>query len=629
MEIAYLWVKNYGPFKNQNFNFSSEYIFKYEVDKEVMLIEKNKNYIPNFYNIKELESNLTISNITGIIGDNGTGKSRLLDLVENLFTNEKILNQTILITKNSNGQFHIFKNEFTINEFKLPENQQDEQDILKNFNLHENSYLTINDKGKISTPVSIIKFSNIFDGRVKENTRIENVIDVSTNNLINNEQDFFNSEYSLDTQDADKLFHFMNAEIRRQVFFVKKFNNRDQSIIPFSLPESVTFAPISSDTLPRKGKTDNVLISTLRELWLALDEEQTNFYSKENLLTVDTELYNLKQSRLDLAYNFYKAIFHAFYNEISNKKEVLQPDLQKVFLTKSKDLLKNKNSKEDIVNNIYLFAKQITEEITDSSSLLYGVMSMIIWFKNYLEENQNQITININLNSIVDFLNIYQQSIRSCHYLNFQWRNMSSGESAYLNIYARFYSALKTKLNDNLLILIDEGDISLHPKWQRQFLFNLIKFFKEIFTKQKELQIILASHSPIIISDLPNYNIIFLKKDSTDKTKVINSIDDKYQTFASNIHTLYSNTFFLENVLIGDFAKYKIDQLIIQLNTSLSNEVYKEKNTIEKMINLIGEPLIRNRLYKLLEDKLNLQNPLDARIKFLEQEILKLQEKLK
>ncbi|MED3447910.1 AAA family ATPase [Bacillus thuringiensis] len=629
MEIAYLWVKNYGPFQNQNFNFSSEYIFKYEIDKELLLIEKNNNHIPDFYNI-EPESNLKIGNVTGIVGDNGTGKSRLLDLTENIFTNEKISNQTILIIK-SNGKFHIIKNQLPIKNFKLlkQENYQDEQDILKDFNLLENLHSFTNKKSKPYSPISIIKFSNIFDGRVKEQKKRKDIIDISTNNLINNEQNFFNPEYSLDTQDVDKLFNFMNSEIRRQVFFVKQFNSKEQSFIPFSLPESITFTPISSDMLPDVQETDTILIRTLKKIWFTLYNEQNDFYNKENLLKVATESYTSEQRRQELIYNFYTAIFHAFYNEVSNKKEVIPSNLQEKFSAKSEPFLTNTHGKKNIIKNIPLLAKQMLVEITDTSSLLYGVMNMIVWFENYMKEKQNSISIHINLNDIEEFLNIYQQSIRTCHYLNFQWRNMSSGENAYLNIYARFYSTLKTTLNENLLILIDEADVSLHPKWQRQFLFNLIQFFKGIYSQQKELQIILTSHSPIIISDLPNYNIVFLKKDSTNTTRVIKSIDDKHQTFASNIHTLYSNTFFLENVLIGEFAKYKINQLITELTTHSSEVVYKNKNIIEKKIDLIGEPLLRNRLYKLLEDKLSLKSSLETRIEFLEQEILRLQEKLK
>ena len=82
MEILFIWLFDYKNFKEQGFNFSSEFIFNVEKEgkKSYQLnISKNKNFIPNFFE----KSN--ILNVTAIIGQNGSGKSNILDFIKNSF----------------------------------------------------------------------------------------------------------------------------------------------------------------------------------------------------------------------------------------------------------------------------------------------------------------------------------------------------------------------------------------------------------------------------------------------------------------------------------------------------------------------------------------------------------------
>lgn len=77
MELVYLWVKEYKNIKNQGFNFSPrfecEFFPKYDKDGKLKdnceLKITPKDYVSIF------PDNI---NITAIVGENGTGKSRLL-----------------------------------------------------------------------------------------------------------------------------------------------------------------------------------------------------------------------------------------------------------------------------------------------------------------------------------------------------------------------------------------------------------------------------------------------------------------------------------------------------------------------------------------------------------------------
>lgn len=95
------------------------------------------------------------------------------------------------------------------------------------------------------------------------------------------------------------------------------------------------------------------------------------------------------------------------------------------------------------------------------------------------------------------------------------------------------------------VVLIDELDMHLHPKWQ----WNVVKALEETFPN---IQFIVATHSPIIISSCKNENLILIKEnqeikylpnaygysvedvlelrqESTAKPKVIEELRDKFE----------------------------------------------------------------------------------------------------
>ena len=149
----------------------------------------------------------------------------------------------------------------------------------------------------------------------------------------------------------------------------------------------------------------------------------------------------------------------------------------------------------------------------------------------------------------------------------------------------------------DICILIDEGETGFHPQWQKEYIHNLITILPKIF-EGKKLQIILTSHSPFVISDLPKENVIFLDRDENGLCKVTN-IDKHKQTFGANIHTLLSDSFFMDS-LLGDFANEKIQKVLDFLNgknTAMNEEL------AQKYINLIGEPIIKRQLQKMLDSK--------------------------
>lgn len=88
----------------------------------------------------------------------------------------------------------------------------------------------------------------------------------------------------------------------------------------------------------------------------------------------------------------------------------------------------------------------------------------------------------------------------------FDINELSSGEK---QLFLRTLSIKMLEPEDSI-ILIDEPELSLHPKWQQQ----IIKVYQNI---GKNNQIILATHSPHILGSVRSENIIILSKNEENK----------------------------------------------------------------------------------------------------------------
>ena len=125
------------------------------------------------------------------------------------------------------------------------------------------------------------------------------------------------------------------------------------------------------------------------------------------------------------------------------------------------------------------------------------------------------------------------------------------------------------------LILLDEPDNTLHPNWQKEYINLLVTLLKD----KKDIHIIITSHSPFLLSDLPIQNVIFLEKDEKigNCVNVTEKMKD-FNTFGANIHTLLSHGFFMKDGLMGEFAKDKIQSIIKYHKEISEKELTKKEN---------------------------------------------------
>ncbi len=161
-------------------------------------------------------------------------------------------------------------------------------------------------------------------------------------------------------------------------------------------------------------------------------------------------------------------------------------------------------------------------------------------------------------------------------------------------------------------IILEEIELYFHPEYQRCFVYSLINLLEQSGISQniKDVNILIVTHSPFILSDVPKNNVLFLK-DGRSVT------DMQENTFGANIHTMLQNAFFLNGVTIGDFARNKINQLFGKLhNDEITEEVYQE-------ILLVSEPFIKSQLLKMYNERYphHQMKEMEARIAMLERSI--------
>lgn len=189
-------------------------------------------------------------------------------------------------------------------------------------------------------------------------------------------------------------------------------------------------------------------------------------------------------------------------------------------------------------------------------------------------------------------------------------RSMSSGERQMLNsisyicYHIKNISSKKKKGKrvvgyHHVNLIFDEAELYYHPEFQRRFVKLLLERLAMCHinrTNIRSINIILVTHSPFILSDIPESNIMYLGEEKHNKSAL---------TFGSNIYDLLQNSFFL-NSDIGAVAQLKIEELIEIYNSPISNktkkiftEKYPEFQYVQRHI---GETYIRKTYRFMLEE---------------------------
>lgn len=224
---------------------------------------------------------------------------------------------------------------------------------------------------------------------------------------------------------------------------------------------------------------------------------------------------------------------------------------------------------------------------------------------------------------------------------------LSSGERQRLNTVGSLVYHLRnldtTVTNANHLsytnvnVILEEVELYFHPEYQRGYVKFLLEQIERIRLKNiKNINLCFVTHSPFVLSDIPQENVLYIHRGEPAKEKV------KLNTFGANIGDLIRNSFFLTDGAMGDFARSFIDKIVVAIRLhklyaerakedvesillkedeheqpyydfirkkdgALDEEKLRTQYSYEKlevMIEMIDEPLVRNVLKKDLEESL-------------------------
>lgn len=150
----------------------------------------------------------------------------------------------------------------------------------------------------------------------------------------------------------------------------------------------------------------------------------------------------------------------------------------------------------------------------------------------------------------------------------------------------------------NLNIILDEIEVCFHPEYQRMFITRMLELLcdtlhlNDIFG----IHIWLTTHSPFILSDIPEPLITYMKNGHrmTDEEKQADGI---MPPMAANVSDLLHQSFFLQQGFIGELVRNKIKSLIKFLSGEKSEDWTVDG--ARTFIKNISEPYISHQLKRL------------------------------
>jgi energy-coupling factor transporter ATP-binding protein EcfA2 len=118
----------------------------------------------------------------------------------------------------------------------------------------------------------------------------------------------------------------------------------------------------------------------------------------------------------------------------------------------------------------------------------------------------------------------------------------------------------------NVCLVFDEAELYYHPEFQRGFISNLVIMLSWCHINPqiiRGINILIATHSPFVLSDVPLANTLYL-----DEGRVA---EKKKETFCGNVHEMLGGNFFLD-YSIGEVARKNVEDIIMLYNSRYDKE---------------------------------------------------------
>lgn len=604
MELIYIYYEDFVYLKKEEIYLNKNY--EIEFDKINL----------NLLNINKFKPKCTIYpknvlSLTTLVGKNGIGKSNILKSIVDIsyFRNNKVF-MVYYIKSEKNGvseEKDYYRIVSYIDDFKINDEPVGyKYGTTKHIEVSNNHITIIEDTEQFKNDninVSLISgytFYTNFKDRIYSNTySVEGMGDgLTVVGLIKTLQevvklpDLFNSEkYILEVDYSDiSDFYYLGKFIERRKELFKHFKNN----------------PYKDINLTKKLTVLNKIRRNIDEKIYANDD---NMHDSEKLEMKQFEMICLYIETLlsIICVSMEKELnkFNDFINEI-NEIEIGESELLEDNISYLREIIHGiyTNTKIDVCINEDEFDKVIKYL---GLNLFFGQMGARI-----------EIPVSDENEEFIDAVEIFENKIIRTVYSAIVYQNyaypgshsknidksitnrifyLSSAEESYLNLYAYIRKEIeKNKDKKNMIILLDEPDKNMHPELAKNFLNTLFDVIKSYEDNDIKFMIVLATHSPFILSDVLSEDVVCLKRNEDNSV----SVDKRdLKTFANNIQDILVNSFFLDST-VGDFAKKSINDAIDYLNNTERN--IEKLNEIRFLIDNISEPIVKeymNRLYNI------------------------------
>lgn len=502
MILQFIFIERYRNFVHQGFNLSGQFAISYIPEQSLLEVSRAPFFIENFFGpaIKDLKV---------LVGENGVGKSSLFDyIVEELAQSSPETNlQTqgfVLVYRPGDKQFVLTGRGKTFNSVKLKVPKEFKETKVQSGNrggsTFDEYFTSVLGRAFESNETAIFSLSNVFDTK---RLTYEGADSQSTFDLTN------------DASLARSLSNPLGRNYKSTVNFSSiKFvvGSQSEKFIPsFPLPKKITVVLNSS----RSDLFIDEHANGTRDAWnVARFIRKTVYYNKKerlrywmysNLLIEITQYLDSD----DVKKLIRRVDNPRFLSDKTNLFEVAMSFLDKIRSDKRDGRKRSFSNSENAASDWIKF-------LTDYDRLS-NLVTELFELHDAKNDDFNSFTVPLTKQTsekIFQLTELIDRAELSFPKVSLLWDELSTGETMLLNFFSKLFAlhlSLETTKLKNLIFLFDEVDAFYHPQWQKRLVKSILNFFAYYYSNYNT-QLLMTAHSPIIISDIPKSNVLFLKK---------------------------------------------------------------------------------------------------------------------
>lgn len=598
MNIIFLWNSKLDSEQNKGVMLSGKYDVSFKLVEKSIIIKRNQEYIRNFWGKNILDC-------FAIVGENGAGKTKLVNDIMYTIRDAKFFEKNyenfLLIYEDNSSNELIFVCMDNFKDWTIDAEENityqlitSTNNTLKNYEVaYFHNALNVNDY--------------LAQARCKYDFSL-------ANQMYKHRSTTYEMHY--DDISKDTVMNFYENETFRIISFLYDFALHNELKIDFPVPRYITIG------IADEYYSEHYILGQAKGLRVDRGEEEK---LSEDIQNFSNGVDNIVRvyGRTWINYTIKNLIYNVF-------KELCIPTTTPSNITYSHQnffdacsFLRNakKLAEMSVYQCVYKVINNLRRRFVEESSYIDNFERYVQWMEANNDqiiayENKGLVQLYIYVEKsteefIAQLICLYSKVNFAFPFYKFSF-GVSTGEYYFLSIYSNLYSICNSKGKNinvydgskpsknvkSMLLIFDEADLSLHPKWQRMFMKWLTDFCEHVF-KDITIKIVVTTHSPILLSDFPGNSVLYIKKLNN---KMIFCNSGQKNTFGCNIHSLFLNSFFLEKYgTMGALAEEKINKVAEKIN---KGEIEQESLLeIEKTINYIGEGIIKNKLEAALRKK--------------------------